>query len=79
MSSREARVLVVEDDEDIALVLQRSLRMEGYEVRVAADGEAALDEARAFTPTSSSSTSACRSSTAWRSPAGCAEPTTSRS
>ena len=50
MSSREARVLVVEDDEDIALVLQRALRMEGYEVRVAADGEAALDEAMRFHP-----------------------------
>ena len=32
------RVLVVEDDEDIAQALQRSLRMEGYEVRAAADG-----------------------------------------
>src|SRR6476620_9232264 len=50
MSSREARVLVVEDDEDIALVLQRALRMEGYEVRVAGDGEAALDEAARFHP-----------------------------
>jgi DNA-binding response OmpR family regulator len=50
MSSREARVLVVEDDEDIALVLQRALRMEGYEVRVAGDGEAALDEATRFHP-----------------------------
>jgi len=43
-------VLVVEDDEDIALVLQRSLRMEGYEVRLAADGEAALAEAGRFHP-----------------------------
>ncbi len=43
-------MLVVEDDEDIALVLQRSLRMEGYEVRLAADGEAALDEAARFHP-----------------------------
>ena len=50
MSSREPRVLVVEDDEDIALVLQRSLRMEGYEVRLAADGQAALDEAARFHP-----------------------------
>ncbi|HEV2999554.1 MAG TPA: response regulator transcription factor [Solirubrobacteraceae bacterium] len=48
--SREPRVLVVEDDEDIALALQRSLRMEGYEVRIAADGEAALDSAGAFHP-----------------------------
>ncbi len=50
MSSREPRVLVVEDDEDIALVLQRSLRMEGYEVRLAGDGESALDEAARFHP-----------------------------
>jgi DNA-binding response OmpR family regulator len=48
--SRDPRVLVVEDDEDIALALQRSLRMEGYEVRLAGDGEAALDEAVAFMP-----------------------------
>ncbi len=50
MNSREPRVLVVEDDADIAQVLQRSLRMEGYEVRVAVDGEAALEEASRFHP-----------------------------
>jgi len=43
-------VLVVEDDEDIALAVQRSLRMEGYEVRIAADGEAALESATSFMP-----------------------------
>ncbi|HVP02920.1 MAG TPA: response regulator transcription factor, partial [Solirubrobacteraceae bacterium] len=37
-------------DDDIAQVLQRSLRMEGYDVRVAADGEAALSEAGRFHP-----------------------------
>jgi DNA-binding response OmpR family regulator len=47
---RSARVLVVEDDDAIAQVLQRSLRMEGYEVRVADDGVEALDEAHAFLP-----------------------------
>ncbi len=47
---RPPRVLVVEDDKDIADVLQRSLRMEGYEVRIAGDGLAALDEAHAFLP-----------------------------
>ena len=36
--SRAPSVLVVEDDEDIAQALQRSLRMEGYEVRAAPDG-----------------------------------------
>ena len=41
-TDRAARVLVVEDDDEIAQVLQRSLRLEGYEVRIAADGEQAL-------------------------------------
>ena len=48
--ARPPRVLVVEDDEDIAQVLQRSLRLEGYEVRLAADGVVALDQAHAFAP-----------------------------
>jgi DNA-binding response OmpR family regulator len=48
--SRPPRVLVVEDDEEIAQTLQRSLRMEGYEVRIASDGVSALDDAHAFLP-----------------------------
>jgi two-component system, OmpR family, response regulator MprA len=48
--SRDPRVLVVEDDEEIAQVLQRSLRLDGYEVRLAADGETALDTAAAYHP-----------------------------
>jgi two-component system, OmpR family, response regulator MprA len=48
--SRAPRVLVVEDDEDIAQALQRSLRMEGYEVRASADGNAAIEDGRAFAP-----------------------------
>ena len=47
---REPRVLVVEDDEEIAQALQRSLRLEGYEVRLAFDGQAALTESAAFHP-----------------------------
>jgi DNA-binding response OmpR family regulator len=47
---RAPRVLVVEDDEDIAQALQRSLRMEGYEVRSAADGEQALEHGHNFAP-----------------------------
>ncbi len=47
---RSARVLVVEDDQEIAQVLQRSLRLEGYEVKLALDGEVALDVAGAFNP-----------------------------
>jgi two-component system response regulator MprA len=49
MSGRP-RVLVVEDDTDIAGVLRRSLDKEGYDVRVAGDGEAALDQAGVFSP-----------------------------
>jgi DNA-binding response OmpR family regulator len=44
------RVLIVEDDEDIADVLRRSLRNEGYEVRTSADGVEALDVAAGFIP-----------------------------
>jgi DNA-binding response OmpR family regulator len=47
---RAPRVLVVEDDDAIAQVLQRSLRMEGYDVKVADDGISALDLAHAFLP-----------------------------
>lgn len=49
-NSADGRVLVVEDDEEIAEVLRRSLRTEGYEVRSAADGVEALDLAAGFTP-----------------------------
>ena len=49
MSGRP-RVLVVEDDTDIAGVLRRSLDKEGYDVRVAGDGESAIDEAGVFEP-----------------------------
>jgi DNA-binding response OmpR family regulator len=49
MSGRP-RVLVVEDDTDIAGVLRRSLDKEGYDVRVAGDGESALDQAGVFSP-----------------------------
>jgi two-component system, OmpR family, response regulator MprA len=45
-----ARVLVVEDDPDIGDVVRRSLRREGYDVRLAADGSEALDEAAVFEP-----------------------------
>jgi two-component system, OmpR family, response regulator MprA len=50
LTGRDPRVLVVEDDEEIAQVLQRSLRLEGYEVRIAGDGETALDQSAAFNP-----------------------------
>ncbi len=43
MSSDRRRILVVDDEAQITRVLRRSLETHGYEVRVAADGEAALD------------------------------------
>jgi DNA-binding response OmpR family regulator len=43
-------VLVVEDDHEIAQTLQRSLRLDGYEVRIAGDGEEALEQAVAYNP-----------------------------
>lgn len=44
------RVLVVEDDREIADALRRSLRHEGHDVRLAADGVEALDVASEFSP-----------------------------
>jgi DNA-binding response OmpR family regulator len=44
------RVLVVEDDTEIADVLRRSLRIEGYDVKVSGDGGEALGEATLFEP-----------------------------
>src|SRR6476646_5342122 len=44
------RVLIVEDDADIADVLRRSLRHEGYQVLTSGDGIDALDVAAGFVP-----------------------------
>ena len=49
-SDRPVRVLVVEDDQEIAEALQRSLRMESYDVRVSPDGLRALEDAQSFMP-----------------------------
>jgi two-component system response regulator MprA len=43
-------VLVVEDDVEIGGALRRSLRLEGYDVRVAEDGVTALEESSVFEP-----------------------------
>jgi two-component system alkaline phosphatase synthesis response regulator PhoP len=40
-----ARILIVEDEPDIALGLQQDLLLEGYEVEVVSDGERAVDRA----------------------------------
>ena len=47
---RKPRVLVVEDDADIAQALRRSLGLEHYDVRLAADGVAALEQSEVFAP-----------------------------
>jgi two-component system OmpR family response regulator len=44
------RVLVVDDEPDLAEVLLRALQYEGWEVRVAGDGRSALRAAREFRP-----------------------------
>jgi two-component system response regulator MprA len=48
--TQTGRVLVVEDDEEIADVLRRTLRQEGHDVRTAGDGEEALIAASEFMP-----------------------------
>lgn len=42
-----ARILIVEDEPDIAMALERDLRVEGYETAVVRDGEEALRRAAA--------------------------------
>ena len=48
--TRMSRVLVVEDNVDLAYGLQNNLEIEGYEVRVAENGEMGLEQATAFEP-----------------------------
>jgi two-component system response regulator MprA len=45
-----SRLLIVEDDCAVALTFARMLRLEGYEVRIALDARAALDEMEASHP-----------------------------
>jgi DNA-binding response OmpR family regulator len=44
------RVLVVDDDPDITLLLRLALRREGYDVEAAANGEEAMGRAQASMP-----------------------------
>jgi len=45
-----ARILIVEDNPDLAYGLRTGLEIEGYEVQVAEDGETGLDRARSWNP-----------------------------
>jgi GAF domain-containing protein/CheY-like chemotaxis protein/anti-sigma regulatory factor (Ser/Thr protein kinase) len=47
---RGVRVLVVDDNQDAALLTCQALEAHGYQTRVAFDGAAAVDEARDFQP-----------------------------
>ncbi|ANY22091.1 MULTISPECIES: response regulator transcription factor [Gordonia] len=49
-STRGAKVLVVDDEENIRQLLSVSLKFQGYEVETAADGPAALDRCRVAKP-----------------------------
>ncbi|MBN0972488.1 MULTISPECIES: response regulator transcription factor [unclassified Gordonia (in: high G+C Gram-positive bacteria)] len=49
-STRGAKVLVVDDEENIRQLLSVSLKFQGYEVETAADGPAALDRCRTAKP-----------------------------
>ena len=49
MESRK-RILVVDDEQEITFVLRSGLTKHGYDVRVAGEGQAALDLFRAWTP-----------------------------
>lgn len=45
-----SRILIVEDNEDLAFGLRRTLEFEGYEVDVAEDGETGLEKVESFGP-----------------------------
>ena len=44
------RILIIEDNRDLAFGLRSNLEIEGYEVRVAGTGAEGLSQARTFTP-----------------------------
>ena len=50
MSTVKKRILIVDDERQITRVLQRSLSTRGYDIHVAADGEAALQTFKDWTP-----------------------------
>jgi signal transduction histidine kinase/ActR/RegA family two-component response regulator len=49
-SARDKRILLVDDNEDAAVILMQALEQLGYEVKVAHDGPSALDACAAFQP-----------------------------
>jgi DNA-binding response OmpR family regulator len=49
-SVRSGRVLIVEDEADLAWVEQFNLESEGYEVHIAPEGRSAIEALREFSP-----------------------------
>lgn len=45
-----ARILIVEDNADLATGIEYNLKLEGYDVRIAGDGPSAIDAATAWAP-----------------------------
>ena len=62
----ESLVLVVEDEAESRDTLRELLEFEGYTVRTASDGKAALEILESITPASFCSICSCRSWTAGR-------------
>ena len=50
MEESKEKILVVDDEEDIAKLLKYNLEKEGFKVRIALNGEDALDLARTASP-----------------------------
>ncbi len=50
MAAPLARILVIEDNEDLAFGLRNNLEIEGYRVELASDGAAGLARARELQP-----------------------------
>src|SRR5262249_46481169 len=49
-ASRDKRILVVDDNEDAAVILMQALEQLGYQVKVAHDGRSARDAGAGFQP-----------------------------
>ncbi len=50
MAPAEKKILIADDEEDILEILEFNLKLHGYEVVTAKDGDQALDKARSFRP-----------------------------
>ena len=72
------KILLVEDEEKLARMVEMELRYEGYQVTKAFDGRSGLEEALSGSTTWCCWTSCCPSCPAWRSFAACAGRARSR-